>query len=180
MKITAFTSDTHYGHKNVIRYCNRPFASVEEMTRGLIDRYNAVIGPEDTVFWVGDCFFCSMSKAREILSALNGVKLLVRGNHDKSAATMAAIGFSLVMDQCVLDFSGQAVRVCHYPYGDTRYPDRAPMNLKHEKLIHGHTHSVKRVNGKMIHVGVDAWDYRPAVWDEVAEIVGRISNKRSG
>jgi calcineurin-like phosphoesterase family protein len=54
MEKVFFTSDTHFGHANIIKYCGRPFASVEEMNRELIARWNAVVGPRDTVYHLGD------------------------------------------------------------------------------------------------------------------------------
>ncbi len=45
-----FTADTHFNHANVLKYCARPFASIDEMNRELIARWNALVGPEDTVY----------------------------------------------------------------------------------------------------------------------------------
>jgi calcineurin-like phosphoesterase family protein len=49
-----FTSDTHFNHANIISYCSRPFSSADEMNREIIARWNAVVGPEDTVYHLGD------------------------------------------------------------------------------------------------------------------------------
>lgn len=122
MRIVAFTSDTHYGHKNVIQHCNRPFISIWHMETELIERYNSKIGPSDTVLWVGDCFFTNKSDAKQIMGRLNGTKLVVLGNHDRNPGPMADIGFTLAMTECVLQIAGQSVRVSHYPYEDKRYP----------------------------------------------------------
>lgn len=176
-KINAFTSDPHYGHKNIIKYCNRPFSSIEEMTRELIARYNSKVKPTDTALWGGDCFFCPFVEAKQILDQLNGTKVLILGNHDRGPGTMAAIGFQLVMDECVIDIAGQTIRVKHYPYEDKRYPERCPRRNKHEMLIHGHTHSPNKINRKQIHIGVDAWDYFPAMYEEVEELVKKFGNK---
>lgn len=68
-----FTSDPHYGHANVIKYCSRPFASVDEMTRVLITNWNKVVTPEDIVYCLGD-FSLSTRPAEAITQKLNGIK----------------------------------------------------------------------------------------------------------
>lgn len=175
--IDAFFSDPHFGHKNIIRYAERPFGTLGEMHRELIARYNRVVGLGDTCLWTGDCFFGGFEESREILSKLNGRKLLVLGNHDRGAGRMAEMGFALATDTLMMHIAGRTVRVCHYPYWgateDTRYPERRPPKYKGEVLIHGHTHSKKKREGNMIHVGVDAWDFTPARYDEVAQLVAR-------
>lgn len=59
---TWFTADFHFGHNNIIRYCNRPFRSVEEMDQTILERLNASVKPNDTLHFLGD--FCIGSKAR--------------------------------------------------------------------------------------------------------------------
>ena len=183
MIIDFFTSDPHYGHRNIIQHCQRPFADVDEMNRELIKRYNDRVGTNDVVLWCGDCFFCRVTVANDIMSQLNGKKLLVRGNHDRGAASMSKLGFDLVLDECIIDIDDQTVRIKHYPYAgstpDTRYLDRRPPKIKHEMLIHGHTHSSEKMNGKQIHVGVDSWDYAPASFDEVRELVKSYHDRRA-
>lgn len=49
-----FTSDTHFGHKNILRFCKRPWNTVEEMDEGLIQNWNKVVGKDDIVFHLGD------------------------------------------------------------------------------------------------------------------------------
>lgn len=171
MKFTAFTSDPHYNHKNIIEFCQRPWWSIDMMNEGLIERYNSIIKDGDVVLWGGDCFFGNIKDAAAIMKRLNGSKVLVRGNHDRQSRVMAAIGFSLVMDECLIEIAGKPVRIKHYPYVDKRFPDRCPKIRPNEILIHGHTHSTEKVNGNQIHIGVDAWDYRPAMYEEIEELV---------
>lgn len=116
MKKRWFTSDPHYGHKNVIRYCNRPFSGIAEMERVLIENWNAVVGPQDEVYVIGDVFFCGMARAKEILAKLNGYKILIRGNHDRGAEKMKEIGFDEVHDKLELEIDGKKVKLCHFPY----------------------------------------------------------------
>jgi len=66
-----FTSDTHFNHVNIIKYCSRPFSSVEEMNREMIARWNSVVGPEDTVFHLGDFAMGYSTEWPSFLSQLN-------------------------------------------------------------------------------------------------------------
>lgn len=170
----AFYSDPHFGHARVIEYSNRPFADVREMNDRMIDLYNATVGHDDVVLWLGDCFLMRFEEAEEIMRELRGKKVLVRGNHDRSARRMAALGFAAVVDELALDLNGVPARACHYPYrrSDTSSDVHRPERRKGEVLLHGHTHLPQKVRGGMpeIHCGVDAWDYRPATFEEVAAI----------
>ena len=75
-------SDTHFGHTNVIKYCNRPFKDAKEMDSVLIKTWNETVSNKDVVIHLGDFAFCSKERAREICSELNGRKILIKGNHD--------------------------------------------------------------------------------------------------
>lgn len=78
-----FLADTHFGDGNILRYENRPFATVEEMDRELIRRWNEKVGAGDTVFHLGDFSARGEEEDRAILSQLAGEKVLVLGNHDR-------------------------------------------------------------------------------------------------
>ena len=78
-----FTSDTHFGHTNIMKYCKRPFETVEEMDQTIIDNWNSVVRPEDIVFHLGDFGFCGSLRLREIVDQLNGKIYLITGNHDR-------------------------------------------------------------------------------------------------
>lgn len=75
-------SDTHFGHTNIIKYCNRPFSSVEEMDKILIKNWNETVSNEDVVIHLGDVGLNSKEYIRSIISQLNGKKILIKGNHD--------------------------------------------------------------------------------------------------
>ena len=75
-------SDTHFGHEAIIRYCNRPFTSVEEMDQTMIKRWNETVSNNDIVIHLGDFALCGKDKTREIIQKLNGKKILIMGNHD--------------------------------------------------------------------------------------------------
>lgn len=184
MQINAFYSDPHFWHTNVLEYSKRPFASAEHMNEELIRLYNEYVSQRDVVLWLGDCFFCGTDKAAEIMSRLNGMKLLVRGNHDRPAAAMARLGFAVVADQLTLSIGGQKCIASHFPYAgvqsveDLRSPGKQlvdkfnrPVRNKGQILLHGHTHSKQRGGQGMIHCGVDAWGYRPALLSEVEALI---------
>lgn len=74
------TSDLHLFHKNIIAYCQRPFADVEEMNEVIIKNWNEVVKKDDMVYVLGDFSFCSREMVKEFVSKLNGRKILVAGN----------------------------------------------------------------------------------------------------
>ena len=111
-------ADTHFYHKNIIKYCNRPFKSVEEMNQKLIDNWNRVVSDDDIIIHLGDFALGSEDKIQGLLSQLNGYKVLVRGNHDKSIRTMKRLGFNEVFDG-PLKINGYIFS--HYPLYKTGY-----------------------------------------------------------
>ncbi len=183
-RIDYFYSDPHFGHGPVIGYCNRPFDDVDHMNREMIARYNSRVGSSDVVLWLGDCFLCPKAAALEVMSQLNGRKLLVLGNHDGSASRMTSFGFMAVAQQMKLEIAGRRATACHYPYSGTgdgrgeklgeRFEELRPARVKGEVLLHGHTHERKRRRENMIHCGVDAWDYAPASHKEISDEIDKI------
>jgi calcineurin-like phosphoesterase family protein len=174
----AFFSDPHFGHANIIKYSGRPFKDMKEMGEVLDENYNAVVSPTDVVLWLGDVFFGPMVVVAPLVARMNGRKLLVKGNHDKSDRVMVSLGFELVMRECTTFIAGRVCRINHYPYAGTpetnpRFLDRRPKRKQGEVLLHGHTHSDKRIYENQIHVGVDAWDYRPVLYEEVEALIQR-------
>ena len=166
--IRAVYSDPHFGHANIIKYEDRPFDSAHEMNETLIEKYNQLIDPEDTVLWLGDCFLMPVDEAKVIMQRLHGEKILIPGNHDRSPSAMAAIGFRMVIPEARMVLNGRRCLFHHYPYpshpdahhGD-KYAHLKPARVDGQILIHGHTHGKLKRHFNMIHVGVDAWDYYP-------------------
>lgn len=79
-----FTSDTHFFHRNIIKYSNRPYSSVDEMNEDLVKNWNAVVRPDDIIWHLGDFAFAALDKVEALLSRLNGRKHICFGNHDKA------------------------------------------------------------------------------------------------
>ena len=186
--IDFFYSDPHFGHQNVIEYCDRPWETANEMNEALIELYNKTVNEKQTVVWVGDCFFISSRESKEIMDRLNGKKILVLGNHDHKESTMYSIGFDFVCRSFDLKICKQLVTVNHFPFRhgilkrlkghilrktyEDRFFNRRVKN-KGQWLIHGHSHSKLKQNGKQIHVGVDAWGYKPVSIYEIHKIINR-------
>ena len=145
-----FTSDLHFGHKNVIRFDNRPFTTIEEMDEELIKRWNNKIKDEDTVYILGDISWHKVEKTCDILSKLRGIKFLVKGNHDSIDKSMKRY-FKDIYDYKEININGQNIVLCHYPipcfknhysgwihlYGHTHNTWEEVMNLDKDILIKG-------------------------------------------
>lgn len=80
---TWFTAHLHLGHRNIIDYCNRPFADVDAMNRALIQNWNQAVGTDDTVWVVGDFALGKIAETLPLAATLHGRKVLVAGNHDR-------------------------------------------------------------------------------------------------
>ena len=136
-------SDPHIYHTNVIKYCNRPFTSVEEMNEALVNRWNQLVGPDDTVYCLGD-FSMAARPVETFTPRLMGKKYLVPGNHDfchsyhkksrnpenqkKWIAYYESFGWNVLPEQTTLDLPGiGVVNVCHHPYSnDNSSKDEQP------------------------------------------------------
>ena len=163
-KSLFFTADTHFGHKNVIKYCNRPYSSVEEMNEAIVARWNETVGELDTVIHLGDFSFLSPSFSREIMNRLNGHIILVRGNHD-SDKIIDPCGFSDVVDYLDLKVNDGGM---HQPISCMHYPLAVwPSSHFGAWHLHGHSHGTYTIGkGKILDVGWDVWE-RPVSYAEV-------------
>ena len=150
-----FCSDQHLFHKNIIKYCNRPFDSVDHMNEEILRKWNEKITDDDTVYIVGDFALGRKEKAAEWLSQANGKKILIIGNHDRNPKIMKEMGFDEVHYQLEITTSNnERWLLSHFPL---------PLDLikSYSRLIHGHHHSGPRSTGKRVNVCVDLWDYMP-------------------
>lgn len=176
-----FTSDTHFGHGNVIKYCKRPFAPaalvqewidtnarvpdeyVEIMNEEMIRRWNARVGIRDRVYFLGDFCFAKKEKiagfATSILSRLNGFKTFIPGNHDPQEVQELPL-WSEVTPLKDIRLKGNKVTLCHYAM--------LTWNKAHHGAyqFYGHSHGNMPDTNCSMDVGVDANDYQPVNFDE--------------
>ena len=75
-------ADTHFGHTNIIKYCNRPFSCTEDMDEALIKNWNETVSNNDVVLHLGDFGVGNKEYVENIIKKLNGKKILIKGNHD--------------------------------------------------------------------------------------------------
>ena len=156
-----FTADTHFGDHRTINIHKRAFASVAEMDAALIEGWNAVVGPQDEVWHLGD-FVVGPRKgeavaeaAAALLARLNGRKHLIIGNNDPPAVA-ALPGWASAAHYTELEVDGAGAVLCHYAFRTWRNTARGWVNL------HGHSHGRLRPPlPRQADVGVDAHDFRP-------------------
>ena len=148
-----FTADTHFGDHRTLNIHRRPFASVAEMDEALVAGWNAVVGPADEVWHLGDVARRAADVAG-LLARLNGTKHLVRGNNDP-AGTGEAAGWASVQDYAELTEGDARLVLCHYPFRSWNGQHRRAIDL------HGHSHGKLKPMLRQFDVGVDARGFRP-------------------
>jgi len=167
MSKTFFISDTHWGHRNIIRFSNRPFDSIEDMNQEMIRRWNSKVGYDDTVWHLGDFAISNTKLVKYLLTTLNGNIHLCKGNHEKSLLKPAHCRGMLkeVVDYKELTIDGTLVCLMHYPI--------ETWNKKHHGSIHlhGHVHvdSERVVNTipNRYNVNCEFWNYEPVTLEEI-------------
>jgi len=190
-----FTSDHHFYHQNVIKYCARPYDTVERMNEDMILKWNETVMPNDTVYYLGD-FSMAFRSVELYTKRLNGVKILYAGNHDychpahkksrneenqkKWIQKYIDNGFSEVHISGELDIPGVArVNINHLPYLESG----SSQDIRHGKfrpkddgrfLLNGHVHEKWRIRKRMINVGVDVWNFKPVSIDQIINIINEI------
>lgn len=153
------TSDTHFGHTNIIKYAGRPFTTVEEMDDVLISNWNAVVGKRDIVWHLGDFAYRNAEGVLQYKQRLNGRIHILRGNHDNPNHLRWVFGEGRVFDVRDVGFNGQRIFLSHYAH--RVWP------ASHKGSFHAYGHSHNGLDktygrwGRSKDVGVDACMYKP-------------------
>ena len=182
-----FTSDTHFGHSNIIWMCKRPYNDIEEMNEKLIENWNSVVGPDDIVFHLGDFAFGGQPLWRRIREQLNGNIVLIKGNHDeRNLKNGCHVLFDGVYEQVMFYIGNRCIYLNHYPFlcygGSYRNEEGAVFQF------FGHVHSGPNSTGldndrlKILFpyqydVGVDNNNYTPVSWEQIKEIIHEQTTK---
>jgi calcineurin-like phosphoesterase family protein len=163
-----FTSDHHFGHKNIIDFCQRPFVDVHYMNAYMMKWWKEKVAAEDTVYHLGDFSFEPRGAAKARLARLPGRKVLVRGNHDGSGTRMRNIGFEEVVGAKVL---GDWLLI-HNPNDETAVPSDWPL---YKVVLCGHVHERWKTQQRgrllFINVGVDQWGFMPVSESEINNLI---------
>ena len=142
-----FTSDLHLGHTNIIKYCDRPFKTVNHMNESLIKKWNDVVKSGDTVFHLGDfCHKTARYNCDKFIARLNGHIIFIKGNHDNSSLS--------IIETATIEYGGKVWGLCHNPEDATE-----KFNLT------GHVHErwrTKKIGDKVcFNVGCDVNNFQP-------------------
>lgn len=184
---TFFTSDTHFGHANIINLCKRPFKDINHMNDMLVENWNSVVTDDDTVFHLGDFAFGGSDVWNKVLSRLRGKIYLILGNHDRKNIRQGYMNkFEAVVPQMQIRIENRSIYLNHYPflcYGGTyRKPEDAVWQL------FGHVHSgpngtgidtdrLKYLFPTQYDVGVDNNNYIPVSYIQVKHIIEKQVNE---
>ena len=170
-----FTADMHLGHQGIIKLCNRPFESVDEMDEVLINNWNKKVKKGDTVYVVGDFVWqgCDLNK---YVDKLCGEKILIIGNHDKWADRgLYRNYFKDVKKYEEVSLNGHQITLCHYPMLEWKNSRKEGTN-RLGYLIYGHIHN--KVNPEYrflfkkdnaLNAGVDVNNFEPVLFEELFE-----------
>lgn len=164
-----FTSDEHYGHRNIIEYVKRPFQNAEIQTESLISEFNRKVSPNDHTWHLGDLIWQSLTEqeAYSILRRLNGTHSLIYGNHDKviQRSEFLQSMFRDIHDLISLNVSNkQKLVLCHYAMRIW------PNSHKGAWHLFGHSHGAVEGEGLSFDIGVDGIaQYAPMSLDEVRD-----------
>lgn len=162
-----FTSDTHFGHANIIKYAGRPFSSVEEMDAALIRNWNERVAPDDVVYHLGDFSF---GHSEHYYEQLNGTVHILLGSHDSGLSLtipdrrLLTVIHTIALDETwhpLVDDHRQRIVLCHHPMRSW------PLSHYGSWHLFGHHHGKLDPYGLSFDVGVDAWDYYPVSLTQV-------------
>lgn len=165
-----YISDTHFGHKNVLKFDNRPFGSIEEMEEIMIMNWNAVVRPEDDVYILGDFCYRAEKGAEYYLKRLNGHKHLIIGNHDKKLLKdeEAMKEFETVDKMTYVKDGDRLAVLCHFPLQEWNQYYRGAYH------IYGHVHAKKDrmyeyilTEDRALNAGCMINNYMPVTFDQL-------------
>lgn len=164
--MTWLITDTHFNHKNIIEYCNRP----DDYEQQIIDNWQQLVKPTDTIYHLGDVVMGSKATMREfyenVFSRLPGKKILVRGNHDhRLNIGILEHYWEEVAPSMTLVVGGYSLWLQHEPLTATKLERLTVEGQKIDYCVHGHLHNTQKdraaVENKNILFALEYDGYKP-------------------
>jgi calcineurin-like phosphoesterase family protein len=161
-----FISDTQFDHANIIRYCHRPFGSVEEMNFTILENWLRAVKPGDTVYFLGDLAYGPHCRPAFWLSRLTGNIVFIKGNHDHGRRELAirAAGVTLYPNKTIITGAGP-IYLVHDPADIPSWWQGW--------VVHGHLHHKAPLvdrRRKRINVSAEATGYHPVSLGEIERL----------
>lgn len=161
--MNIYTADPHFGHANILRLCDRPFADLDAMHSHYIETFREAVGPDDDLWILGDLAYgrsaARLSAITAIFDALPGRKHLVAGNHD--GPRIRGLSWTSVHELVEIRDGDQLLVLCHYPLLSWNRAQHGALHL------FGHVHGDHRGYRGAVNVGLDVWDHRPVRLNEI-------------
>jgi calcineurin-like phosphoesterase family protein len=151
-------SDTHFGHSNIIKYCDRPFVNFEEMNEKMIENWNNVVKDGDIIYHLGDVYF-GKSNTSNFNHRLKGRKRLILGNHDTGKDPILLNMFEKILVWRM--FPEFKLLLTHVPVHESS------LEVKVLKNVHGHVHKNSLTDERYINVSVEMINYTPVNIDSL-------------
>lgn len=179
-----YIADCHFGHRNVINFDHRPYSTIEEMDDDMIKKWNSKVGPNDTVYVLGDFVWVTNENyLKNTVKKLKGKKILIKGNHDRIHSKNVASLFSEIVPYKEISDEGFNLYLSHYfiPLYNKHYYDN---NI----LLYGHSHNTKEADleeemkkfilskgipHESYNVGACWLNYEPCTLKEIFDLNGR-------
>lgn len=180
-----YISDLHLGHKNIIKLCNRPFETIEDMDDTIINNWNNVVKNGDTVYIVGD-FACKTDDIEKYLERLKGNKILIIGNHDSKIVNDLSLHkyFANIVPYLEIHSNMKNITLFHYPMLEWKSSRKVDLN-KLGYLIFGHIHNSIKTEYEYLtslpnalNAGVDINNFTPVTFEQLVENNNCFYNKK--
>jgi calcineurin-like phosphoesterase family protein len=166
---------THFGHGNIIKYCDRPYKDVDEMNQELIKNWNSVVTDNDIVIHLGDVGF-GTGGFIELMKQLNGYIILIKGNHDRKKQIAKMLDVGAINEYYSADMVGweedDKFLFSHKPTNPDKFMSDYTIN------IHGHIHNSKFNEfcdytslGRFVNVSLEVINYKPALLSDYVGII---------
>lgn len=158
-----FTADLHFLHPKIVDICKRP-TTIEEHDKWLLDRFNAIINKNDTLYILGDVSMGNLAKTDKLMDKLHGKKVLILGNHDNSIRNSTRFT-NISQIKTFNDPEGKNIHIelCHYPLASWNRRIHGSYHL------YGHVHGRFNNSGLSFDVGVDANNWEPVLYEDILQ-----------